>query len=285
MLTFDDPHRTLALWLDGERLDHAVADAARGPTLVHGEGPLADVVLIAAGERHELSEATAVSIGGRVMGGDPELRATILADDRLLHGVLERARGRGCQVVLACFRTARDSDATDDASAPTPAMSTLSEPTSTAPDLGWAAVAAASAEAAQQAAVEEAERAAIEAARERAQKEAARGSTAPSRGLKRKRIKRIADQKSSVPLPKAAPLPKASSRRDDFVHEPIPEEGDWVHHRQFGVCEVLSMDDDGGMTLRLANGRKRRVILDVFRVLEPRIEDDKIIYPLQPRRR
>jgi len=282
VLTFEDLHQTRALCLDGERLDHAVADAAHGPTLVRGAGPLADVVLVAEGQRQELREAVAVALEGRVADGRTELRATLLVDGRLVHGSLERARGRGCQVLLWSFRTVRDSDTSERGPAPSPDPS---PPAAADGDLGWAAVAAASAEAARQAAVEEAERAAIEAARERARKQAARSASTSSTGFRRKKLKRLAEQKSSVPLPKAAPLPKASSRREDIVQEPIPEEGDFVHHRQFGVCEVLGFDEEGGMSLRLANGRRRRVILDVFRVLEPRIEDDKIIYPLQPRRR
>ena len=280
MFVFEGPHRKIALWLDGERLDHAIVDAADGPTVISGEGPLADAVLVNGDERHELPLATAVTLGGRVVHGQADLRATLLVDGKLLTGELERARGKGCQVVLHCFDTLRDTDDQEPAPVAAPAASSAASE-----GLGWADVAAASAEAAKQTAIEEAERAAIEAAKKRAKKEAAAAAAGRATGFVRKKVKRITDQKSKVALPKAAPLPKASSRRDDFVDEPIPEEGDYVEHRQFGVCLVERIDDEGGMTLKLANGRRRRVILDIFHVLEPRIEDEKIIYPLRPRRR
>ena len=103
---------------------------------------------------------------------------------------------------------------------------------------------------------------------------------------RKERVRRKKKQmKSSVPLPEKKPIPKASSRRSSFVDQPLPEVGDFVHHKQFGVCEVRSIDDEGALVIRTKQGRRRRLVLDVFDVLEGRIEDDKVIYPLRPRKR
>ena len=116
---------------------------------------------------------------------------------------------------------------------------------------------------------------------EAAQKPAPRPAFIPK---KKKKIRRLADQKSSVPLPEKKPIPKASQRRGSFVDQPLPERGDFIDHKQFGVCEVTSIDDEGAMVVKTSQGRRRRLVLDVFDVLEARIEDDRIIYPIRPRR-
>jgi hypothetical protein len=65
--------------------------------------------------------------------------------------------------------------------------------------------------------------------------------------------------------------------------EPIPEVGEYLDHRQFGICKIEQMNDDGGVMLRMPDKRKKLIKLDVLQVLEPRIEGNRIIYPVRPR--
>ncbi len=59
--------------------------------------------------------------------------------------------------------------------------------------------------------------------------------------------------------------------------------GEYLDHRQFGICKIERMSDDGGVLLRMPNKRTKLIKLDVLQVLEPRIEGEKIIYPVRPR--
>ena len=98
-------------------------------------------------------------------------------------------------------------------------------------------------------------------------------------------------QRRAVPVsmdPGFVPPPLPTKRRtseSEFFDEPIPERGEWVDHKVFGVCRVDGEDADGGLLIRLPSGVRKAIKLDFLEVLEPRIEDEKIIYPLRPRSR
>lgn len=194
-----------------------------------------------------IESAMALRIHG-VMRDSLELWATLVVDGALCSGRLESAHCIAVGLRVDVFERSK--------------LAAVA-PAAAAPD-GWAQAAAISA--------------------------AARAPAAPAPeprrefGKPKKKLRRK-EMKSSVPLPEAAPLPKASERRDPFVDQPLPEVGDFVHHKQFGVCEVRSIDDEGALVIRTHEGRRRRLVLDVFDVLEARIEDDKIIYPIRPRKR
>ncbi len=82
------------------------------------------------------------------------------------------------------------------------------------------------------------------------------------------------------------PLPARKRPGDDdlgAVH--TPERGDYVDHKQFGLCRVDGVSDDGGLVIRLETGRRKLIKLDVLDVLEPRTEGGKKVFPLRPRRR
>jgi hypothetical protein len=65
----------------------------------------------------------------------------------------------------------------------------------------------------------------------------------------------------------------------------VPAKGDWIDHRQFGLCRVDGDDEDGGLRIRLPSGVRKVIKLDVLDVLSPRLEGERKIFPVRPRRR
>jgi len=90
----------------------------------------------------------------------------------------------------------------------------------------------------------------------------------------------------AAPPPAPSPLPeRRRSTDDDFMEEPTLERGDWVDHKQFGLCQVDGEDSDGALVIRLPSGVRKAIRLDYLRVLEPREDGGRRIFPLVPRRR
>lgn len=106
----------------------------------------------------------------------------------------------------------------------------------------------------------------------------------------------------SAPAPTAAPPPPVSAWAqvaavsadverqkplksvafdDDAVLE--PKKGDWVEHRQFGLCRIDGEDAEGAIIIRLPSGMRKHIKLDVLEVLPPRHDGDRRIFPLRPR--
>lgn len=87
---------------------------------------------------------------------------------------------------------------------------------------------------------------------------------------------------SSVPLvPSFDKKPEPSSSSD----EPEPKKGDWIDHRQFGLCRVDGEGVDGGLLVRLPSGMRKVVHTETLEVMPPRFEGDRRIFPLRPRTR
>jgi predicted DNA-binding protein with PD1-like motif len=112
--------------------------------------------------------------------------------------------------------------------------------------------------------------------------EVADRSRAPAPSSARRRFAEGPTQVAVVPDPLPA---KQRTSEDEFFEEPIPAPGDWVDHQVFGLCKVLSENDDGGLVLRLPNGRHKAIRLDVLRVLPARTDGGRRIYPVRPRKR
>ena len=91
------------------------------------------------------------------------------------------------------------------------------------------------------------------------------------------------------PLPGTDPLVREYVMRTPeataFLDEPIPQKGDFVDHRQFGLCRVEGEDEDGGLRIRLPSGVRKVIRLDFLEVLPPRHEGDRKVFPLRPRKR
>ncbi len=91
---------------------------------------------------------------------------------------------------------------------------------------------------------------------------------------------------TSDPLPTPDPIPdRRKTSEEEFFEEPIPEKGDWVDHKQFGICRVEGEDAEGALIIRMPSGVRKSIRLDVLTVLSARIEGDRRIYPLIPRKR
>lgn len=74
----------------------------------------------------------------------------------------------------------------------------------------------------------------------------------------------------------------APSVEDD---EPQPQKGDWVDHRQFGLCRVDGVDAEGGLVIRLASGQRKVVHTETLEVMPPRFDGERRIFALRPRKR
>lgn len=64
-----------------------------------------------------------------------------------------------------------------------------------------------------------------------------------------------------------------------------PRRGDFVEHRQFGLCRVEGDDPDGGVRVRLPSGARKTLRLDVMEILPPRREANRTVFPVRPRTR
>ncbi len=86
------------------------------------------------------------------------------------------------------------------------------------------------------------------------------------------------------PLPekrRAAPPPV----EDASEPEPVPVAGDYISHKQFGLCRVDGEDDEGGVVIRLPSGIRKSIRLDVMRVMPMQMDGDRRVFPVEPRRR
>jgi len=75
--------------------------------------------------------------------------------------------------------------------------------------------------------------------------------------------------------------PKASER----TMEVVPEKGDFVQHRQFGLCKIEKTDGRGGVKIKLPSGVRKTLRLDFMDVGRPRMEKGRRVFPVRPRKR
>ena len=64
-----------------------------------------------------------------------------------------------------------------------------------------------------------------------------------------------------------------------------PKRGDYVEHRQFGLCRVEGVDPEGALIIRLTSGIRKTIHMDPFEPAPPRFEGDRRIIALRPRKR
>jgi predicted DNA-binding protein with PD1-like motif len=177
-----------------------------------------------------------------------------------------------------------DPEASSDAVAEAPAAAEASVPTSGG-GVSWADVAQASTAPelpAAPAVVEEAG-------------EVARPPERLSLAERRRRAKARQGEKKKQQLdtrnapPARAPEPLPAKRRmteDEFFEEPIPEPGDYVQHKVFGLCAVDGESETGGLIIRMENGVRKAIKLQIFEVRPPREDaEGRRIFDLVPKRR
>lgn len=79
------------------------------------------------------------------------------------------------------------------------------------------------------------------------------------------------------------PIDDAAERGSTEDYMPVA--GDWVDHRQFGLCRVDRALPDGELLIKLETGRRKEIRLDFLEVLAPRMDGQRKIFPLRPRKR
>lgn len=99
----------------------------------------------------------------------------------------------------------------------------------------------------------------------------------------RKKLRRTR-AKATVPAFKPAPLPGRAPKEESAPLE--IEAGDYIDHRQFGICRVDKVTDDDGVMLKLPNSRRKMIKLGVFEIHPPR-EDSRgrRIFKVRPRKK
>ena len=82
-----------------------------------------------------------------------------------------------------------------------------------------------------------------------------------------------------------AARPIGSTRAAVVVDDNTPKRGDYVEHRQFGLCRVEGVDPEGALIIRLTSGIRKTIHMDPFELVPPRFEGDRRIIALRPRKR
>ena len=86
-----------------------------------------------------------------------------------------------------------------------------------------------------------------------------------------------------APQPAAIRSAKTRAKMPAFLEEPEIVAGDFVEHKQFGLCKVTRVSDDGALLIKLPTGRTKQIKLTVLEVLPAREDTKRRIYPLRPR--
>lgn len=84
-----------------------------------------------------------------------------------------------------------------------------------------------------------------------------------------------------------ASLPDRRAPAEDVYDddELQPQKGDFIDHRQFGLCKIDREDEEGGLIIRLPSGIRKTIKLDFMEVGRPRMEGTRRVFPIRPRRR
>jgi hypothetical protein len=99
--------------------------------------------------------------------------------------------------------------------------------------------------------------------------------------------KRKLDTSKAPPARAPEPLPtKRRMTEAEFFEEPIPEPGDYVQHKVFGLCVVDGESETGGLIIRMENGVRKAIKLQIFEVRPPREDaEGRRVFDLVPKRR
>ena len=62
-----------------------------------------------------------------------------------------------------------------------------------------------------------------------------------------------------------------------------PEKGDWIEHAKFGLCKIEGLSGDGVCIIKLPDARRKKIKLDAMRVLAPRSDDGRRVFPVRPK--
>lgn len=255
----------LRLDADEDLVEALESYSGQGALWVDGAGALRDVELEDAdGEIRKVGAVEAISIRGVAMADEVELHGTLMRGAQALGGRIRRAK------VVRCLLRGERFQAVDAADAFSPeSLGGGSERGS------WAAAAAVSA---------------------KVTPEAPAAAAAPSVGggwgaaiaaseaaqevrTRKARPRRLAP----APQPQTIRSAKTRAKMPAFLDEPEIESGDFVDHKQFGICKVVRVSDDGALLIKLPTGRTKQIKLTVLEVLPAREDTKRRIFPLRPR--
>jgi len=74
-----------------------------------------------------------------------------------------------------------------------------------------------------------------------------------------------------------------SARAEPAAEVPKPVRGDWIEHQKFGLCKIEGLSGDGVCIIKLPDGTRKKIKLDAMRVLMPRQDGDRRIFPVTPK--
>lgn len=109
------------------------------------------------------------------------------------------------------------------------------------------------------------------------------GRRAARQARKQRDVRPVSPTSPGTPARVPEPLPERNAPPQKGQAEHVIEKGDWVEHRVFGVCKVFGEDGDGGLIIKVPSGARKSLKTDFFQIGEPRIEGERIIYPLRRR--
>ena len=79
----------------------------------------------------------------------------------------------------------------------------------------------------------------------------------------------------------ARPAPKPRRGGDPLT----PSIGDWVRHPKFGLCKIERRTGEDSVSIKLPSARRTTLKLSFLEVGEPRMEGERYVFPLEPRRK
>lgn len=284
METFSGAGQTVFHFAEGDSLINSLLLEVEGTSgiVVSGSGTLTNLeVEEGDGVQRKVGAVEAVSITGIVLKGRVDLfgtfvRGTQLFGGRIVSATVRRAVLTGESVQPSQRATAhssakkrsvasrKSSPSSSDSIAPASVPSKPSAPKSTTSSKspsaasGWEA--------------------AFQAAEQAEQAEAEQKSESKAKPRRHSRPQER-DLSALKPKAKLKRAPRKSAPEDDHM----PQAGEWVEHRQFGLCLVRAVDGDGGLTITPEGGRTKRIKLTVLRAEAPRVEGKRVIYPLVKR--
>lgn len=71
------------------------------------------------------------------------------------------------------------------------------------------------------------------------------------------------------------------SSRAEPIEEHRPARGDWIEHPKFGLCRIEGLSGDGVCIIKLPDARRKKIKMDAMRVLAPRQEGTRKIFPVE----
>lgn len=76
----------------------------------------------------------------------------------------------------------------------------------------------------------------------------------------------------------------AEATKSDEAVEYKPQRGDWIDHPKFGLCKLDGLSASGVGIIRLPDGRRKKLQLSALRVLAPRQDGQRRIFPVKPKK-